>query len=160
MTERKINYDRGVVIRLINSMNMEVFMYRDEPGVFYSAHGKEVPVALARAAGYDVDRLLVQRQHRERVKIASDKIASELQVGKELGKRIVVQEAEGYRIVSLGLGRHEVEDDEGNSLTPGAALTLELARTVLKDLVPVSAGKGGAGTGTAGAVARSAPAAA
>lgn len=142
MADRVIDYDRGhgepgpkgVVIRLIDNLNMEVFMYKNEPGVYYSAHGKELPKAIAARAGYDVEALELKRLHRQRVAQASETIASELQL-KGDGRKRVIEEAGGFRIVVFGPGRHEVEDADGQSLTPGAALTLDLARTVFNDLV-------------------------
>jgi len=135
MADRPIDYDRGVVIRLIPKLNMEVFMYVSEPGVYLSAHGKELPRSIAEEAGFDVIRLEAQRLHRERMAKASQMIAAELKIGDDAGIRTVVEAKDGFKIVSIGRGRHELEDEDGNILTPGAALTLDLARYVLRGFV-------------------------
>lgn len=134
MAERAIDYDRGVVIRVIDRLNMEVFMYADQPGVYYSAHGKELNSAIAEQAGYDVTRYEAQRQHRERMLAASTLIAEELKLTNDEGIRKVVEFEGDFRIVSIGRGRHEIEDKQGNILTPGAALPLDLARTVMRGM--------------------------
>ena len=38
MAERKIDYDRGVFIRTASDLGMDVFMYRDTPGIYLNAH--------------------------------------------------------------------------------------------------------------------------
>lgn len=135
MADRVIDYDRGVIIRLIPKLNMEVFMYVNEPGVYLSAHGKELNRAIAEEAGFDVVRYAAQRTHRERMAKASTMLADELRIGQDAGIRMVVEQQDGFKIVSIGKGRHELEDEDGNILTPGAALSLELARTVLRGMV-------------------------
>lgn len=148
MSDRMIDYDRGhgepgpkgVVIRLIDNLNMEVFMYKNEPGVYYSAHGKQLPRAIAARAGYDVERLELKRLHKQRLAQASETIASELHLRGD-ARKTVVEEGAGFRIVTIGAGRHEVEDADGISLTPGASLSLDLARTVFNDLVKTARGE-------------------
>lgn len=64
MSELDVN--RGVVIRF-HPMGIKVAMYRDEPGVFIDVNGNELSRDVARAAGYDVDRLLRERAKAERL---------------------------------------------------------------------------------------------
>jgi hypothetical protein len=127
--ERKIDYDRGVIIRQIATTGMEVFMYRKEPGVYYTAHGNEVNPALARLAGFDVDRQVAMREHQRRALIASTQIAKELEVDNGIGKKVVLDEEAGFRLVDLGKGRYWIEDEHG-PLNKGTVLTLQMARTV------------------------------
>lgn len=154
--ERKIDYDRGVLIKQIASTGMEVFMYRNDPGVYYTAHGSEVNKALAELAGFDVTRHTAMREHRQRVNRASEMIAKELEVDNGVGKRIVVQEVAGFKMVDLGKGRYWVEDEHG-PLNKGTVLTKDMAETVFnacvgdlrKQAVPADTnGRGRTGGGT------------
>jgi hypothetical protein len=132
MSERAIDYDRGVVIRIVNDLNMEVFMYKDTPGIYLNAYGQPVPEVLAAQAGFDVERLRAGRVRRERMAQAA--AAIEKETSEFSPTRIVVEEKEGYRIVSLGAGRHFLEDADGHNLTPGTYLTDALAKRVLDDM--------------------------
>lgn len=128
---RKIDYDRpgGVLIKSISSTGMEVFMYRNEPGVYYTAHGTEVNKALAEMAGFDVARHTALREHKKRVALASETIAKELDVLNGVGARVVKEELGGFRLVDIGKGRFLVEDDHG-PLNQGTVLTYQMAKTV------------------------------
>jgi len=126
---RAIDYDRGVIIKSIASTGMEVFMYRKEPGVYYTAHGSEVNQALARLAGFDVDRQVAMREHQRRALMASAQIAKELEVDNGVGKKVVLEEVAGFKLIDLGKGRYWIEDEHG-PLNKGTVLTLQMAKTV------------------------------
>ena len=122
----------GVVIKSIQDPSdkkktmMEVFMYRAKPGTYYNAHGNEVNEALARMAGFDVDRHLKLKLHAERARMASTLIAQELDVENGIGKHTTVREEAGFKMVDIGLGRYWVEDDHG-PLNKGTVLTRQQA---------------------------------
>lgn len=136
--DRLIDYDRGVIIRKAPDLGIEVFMYRDEPGVFYSAAGKIVAPALAKRAGYDVDNLLKKRQHREMLAVAARAIADKVGLAQQ-SAGTVVAEAEGHKVLDLGGGRHVIVGPEGQLLTEGVHLPREVALEVLRDMAEAAA---------------------
>lgn len=135
MSQRKIDYDRGVIIKIHQTSGMDVFMYVDTPGVFLNAFGTEIDPSIAKEAGYDVDRLLREKVKRERMAQAAKLIEQELALEEKEGVREVVAERQGFKVIDLGLGRHYVEDPEGNQLT-AQPLPLEQAKLLLSKLTP------------------------
>lgn len=134
-----INFDRPTIIRRIPDLGMDVFMYKDAPGVFLSAHGTEVGIELARRAGFDVERWQKVKLRRERQAAAMDLIEKEMGDELDTGRKTLVEERAGFRIFKAGnSGQHWVEDPDGVSLTKGTPLTLELARMILNNLVPAT----------------------
>lgn len=133
MAERKIDYDRGVRIRTIPDLGMDVFMYKDTPGVYLNAYGTEVSLDLARLAGFDVDRLGKLRTRNERVALMARQIDAELAVAEQ--SREVVEELDGFKIIDIGAGRYLIEDPDGNILTQQIP-SLDLAGKLLKGVVP------------------------
>lgn len=133
MGARVIDYDRGVVIRQMASTGMDVYMYVEEPGVFLDAFGREVPESIAREAGFNTERLSKERLKRERMKAAFDQISAEIDTSDRIEE--VIAERGDYKIVSIGLGRHQVRDSEGNTLT-STPVPLEVAQRLFDALVP------------------------
>jgi hypothetical protein len=135
MVDRRINYDRGVIIRQHKRTGMDVFMYVDTPGVFLNAFGTSIDEKLASEAGFDIENLGKERMKRERMKAAMDAIELELAIADESGKEKVVLENQGFKVIDIGLGRHFVLDPEGNRLTQ-VALPLEQAKVLVQQLAP------------------------
>lgn len=115
MADKVIDYDRGVLINVHAGTGMDVFMYVDDPGKFLTAHGTVVPDKVAGEAGYDVEKLAKERLRLERKRVASDLIDRELSDDKNLEEK-ELKEKNGFRLVSLGLGRHNVKDPDNNVL--------------------------------------------
>lgn len=133
---RNISYKRGVIINMDPRTGVEVFMYVDDPGVYLSAHGTPVAEELARAAGYDVAKFAKERKLKERLKQAHASIQKELEMeSAKSDNRIVVKEKSGFKVVDIGIGRHIVQDPEGNVLHVGH-LTGEQALILIDQLVP------------------------
>lgn len=132
---RHIDYDRGVIIKIHQQTGMDVFMYADEPGVFRNAFGTEIDASIAKEAGFDTDRLVKEKVKRERLAEAARSIEQELALADDEGKKDVVSERNGFKVIDVGLGRHFVEDPDGNRLTLHA-LPLEQAKGLLEKLVP------------------------
>jgi len=135
MAERKIDYDRGVFIRTATDLGMDIFMYRDEPGKYLNAHGHEVGEELAKMAGFDTVRFAIQRRRKEAMSAAARAVDAELLATEAIEHKTVVKVKNGYSIVALTSGRHQVKDPEGNVLTQGVVLTLEMAEKVLDSIV-------------------------
>lgn len=132
---RVIDYDRGVVIKTIADINMDVFMYKDAPGEYLTATGKPVPKELAARAGYDVDFLEREKLRRERRAAAAEAIDKEMELAENPNDKRVVLTVGDYRVVAFGRSdRHAVEDAQGESLTPGVALSRAMAENVARTL--------------------------
>lgn len=134
MTDRKIDYDRGVIIRTAADIGMDIFMYRGAPGVYLNAHGHQVGEEIAKMAGFDVDRYRLQKKRKEAMAAAASAVDAELLASETTDVRTVVEEKDGYKIILLSAGRHVVEDPDGNVLTQGVVLTLDMARRVLQNI--------------------------
>jgi len=141
MPQGKIDYDRGVIIRSHTTTGMDVFMYVDTPGEYLTAHGTPVPDTIAKEAGYDVDILSKEKLKRERKQAAMDAIDKELNNEKDVSEE-VVEEKNGFKVVSIGLGRHHILVPEGNRLSTNV-LPLDMALKVMNAMAdPVPKKKG------------------
>ncbi len=134
----KIDYNRGVTKRLTQA-GVEIFMYQDEPGVFRNAFGDTVAVALAEEAGYNVAHLGQLRAKKLRLTEAHAAIEAEYQSSET--ERKLIQEINGYQLISIGLGRHEVLDPDGTKLSADP-LTREEADVLIKAMVPDAQSEG------------------
>lgn len=135
MASKNIDYNRGVLKKVHNKLGVDVYMYKDTPGVYLNAYGTEVSEALAAEAGFDIETLGRARLKRERMAQAMAAIEQELNPEVGAGERKLVEERGGFKIMDIGLGRHIVEDPDGNKLT-AAPLPLETAKVLLERLTP------------------------
>lgn len=135
-SDRKIDYDRGVVIKLIKELGMEVFMYKDTPGVFLSQHGTEVSPLLAKRAGYDVDLLMRKREHARLVALATASATEKLNLSSENATKQVIAEQGGFQVVLIGGSRYVLLSPDGAELTKGIPLTEQVALELLKEVAP------------------------
>lgn len=127
-----VNVDRGCLIRHTPE-GIGVFMYHDLPGVFFNEHEKEVGIELARNAGYNVDPLIKERKKRERIRVATDTIEAEY---REHSVNELVAERGGYKVVHIGMDRHNILDEDGLLVNSGRPLTHQEAMKTLDALVP------------------------
>lgn len=132
--KRKINYDRGVTFMLHQPTGMNVFMYKNEPGVYRNIFEGIVPEEMAKEAGFDVEKFAKERNRRERMAAAMDAIDAELKEADSVEQKVVV-ENQGYRVIEYGAGRHNVKDPDGNVLNT-VPLSLEVATRLVERLVP------------------------
>lgn len=117
MAEKKIDYDRGVIINT-HRTGMDVFMYADDPGIYLSAHSLPVSEEIAKEAGYDTEKLGKERLRKERRLAAMEAIDKDLEDVKDMGEKII-KEDEGFKLVHIGLERYVVRDPEDNQLNKG-----------------------------------------
>lgn len=130
--QRKINYDRGVTYRLTPE-GISVYVYKDEPCTFFNAHGTEVTKDFAARAGFDIPSfdkkcLRIQLQLKAHADI-------EAQLADEAQRKVVV-ERNGFVVIDLGHGRHQILDPDGQPLHK-EVLPAEMALKLFDDLVPV-----------------------
>ena len=128
-----IDYDRGVIKRTHVS-GAEIFMYRDDPGVFLNAFGTEVDEKLAREAGMNVDKYELLRKKKARMAEAMELIDAEFSNDVNTVRK-VVRTRGGFSLVQLGHGRHILEDPDGNNLTPNP-LTHEEGELLFDKMAP------------------------
>lgn len=108
-----LNLDRGCLIRFTPE-GIAVGMYYDQPGIWYNEHGTEVTPLLAKSAGFDTTSLLKERTKRERMAAAAEAVAKQFE-GEEHTDE-VVKEKNGFKLVHIGLDRHNIVDPDGNIL--------------------------------------------
>lgn len=111
----------GVVMRKDPDTGADVFMYRNRPGIYYSSNGLEVSPTLARKAGFDVDRLEIERQKIQKMKEFEQEYNAQMNISV---RRVVVNRG-NFRLVDLGENRYIVEDIEGRNMTAGKQATTE-----------------------------------
>lgn len=119
-------YDRGILKRH-HPAGLEIYMFLDTPGVFLNAHGTEIDPSLAAEAGFPTEDLLKEKARRERIADATARIDEQFAVD---GKRDVIDEVNGYKIVQLGSRGHQIFDADDNLLTPGKFLSVEDAKRI------------------------------
>ena len=134
MAERKIDYDApgGVTIRTDGKTGIDVFMYKADPGRYLNVHGRTVAPALAQAAGFDVETDTKKRRIRQQITDYQKRIEAEALL--ESGTRTVLAERNGFKLVSIGLGRHIIEDPDGERCSN--QLTKEEALIAFDSMVP------------------------
>ena len=126
-----IDLDRGVISRSHPSLGMDVYMYVDDPGVYLTAHGTEVALALAEQAGFEVDKYA--KQHKIKVAMANAQ-ADVLAQFNEATTEVLV-ERNGFKVVDIGLGRCNVLSPDGDLLNK-TPVSREQAEILLKHLTP------------------------
>ena len=107
--------NRGMEMRRHSQTGMEVGMYFDNPGHFYTAHGSELPAEIAAECGFNVVALLGERRKREMGAKALAEIAK-LFVNDQK-KFDVVEEKGPFKLVDTGQDQWDVYDGE-NKLNP------------------------------------------
>lgn len=126
----KIDLNRGVSMRFLPGTDIRICMYRDEPGIYRDAFGKEVPIESARKAGFPVDRLAKIRRRDEELAMVKARMEKELDL-RTSGE--VYRELNGYRIIKFDNGYAHIENPDGERITP-QPISLALAQDYLKDL--------------------------
>lgn len=124
-----VDLDRGVVMRN-HRQGFKVCMYADQPGVYYTISGKEVPEAVAAEAGFNVSKLSMERSRREKLSQLQQQVDEEFGA---LAEGAAVFEAGGYAVVHNGDGGFGIKDPDGNMLTD-KSLPRDQAVTLAKQL--------------------------
>lgn len=68
-----IERSRGAIIRFHPS-GFRVVMYKDAPGEYVDERGEKFPVAIAKAAGFNVEKLAKERDKQERMVAFKEKL--------------------------------------------------------------------------------------
>jgi hypothetical protein len=127
--------NRGYRCRIHPALGVEIYMYKDDPGVFLNAYGSEVDKGLASDCGYDVEKLLKMKQRKERISQAVEAVESELKIAEETGTKKVFKSRDGFSVIELPMDRFMIEDPDGLPLT-NMPLTKAIALSVFDQMVP------------------------
>lgn len=116
----------------IHKNGMQIYMYKDNPGVFLDVHGNEVSSRLAKEVGFDVDHLLQERAIIERKAAVFAEIEAEMREG--MNEKTLAKEAGGFKMMQVGkFKKFIIEDAKGNAITP-VALPQDQAEALLARL--------------------------
>jgi len=110
-----IDLDRGVVMKVNTARQFHVCMYVDQPGVYYNPKGIEVPVEMAREAGFDVVADAREKDRLSKRKAAVAEIDKAYEV---VAEGEIVEVAGSYKIVHVGGGWHNVLDGNDEIMNP------------------------------------------
>lgn len=139
----KIDVDRGVQIRQIVKFDSHnrarydadlryggifVYMYKDEPGVYYDVHGNVLPVKLAENAGYPVAHNAKQLKMARATAEFKEQMRQALELEAE-AERVVLAEAGDWQVLQLPMGRATVVDKATGK--PVVAVTMMEAEALL-----------------------------
>lgn len=112
-----IDLNRGVLIRKMRDANMKIFMYFDTPGIYYNVHGKEIPEAVARAAGFETERYAKQRLKREKMKEFERTIEAQLAMeAEDDAPPAILAERGEFKVIDAKLGNVWVIDASGDKM--------------------------------------------
>lgn len=128
----KVDVNRGCVIRIDPTSGAAVYMYWDQPGVFFNDHARQVPPEFAAQAGFDIEPLLKARRKQEAFAKARQEV--EAQFNDKSEREVLEQEGE-FLLVHLGKGQYTVEYDDGTALIP-RPVSKELAEKTYRSLFP------------------------
>lgn len=132
-----IDYDRGCIIKMDQNTGIKVFMYVDDPGVYLSKYGTPVAEDLARAAGFDVERLAKAHAKKVMVSDAIKAIEADAQLADGFEPRVVAKAGPFHLIAANPFGGHVVEAVDGTRLTP-FAMPKEQALALIQKLAPTA----------------------
>lgn len=114
----EIDLNRGVRSRRDPRTGVEVYMYKDTPGEYLTAHGTPVSEEFARKVGFPVEDLGKQKRKRELMEQARVRIEHELEQAAQEPEN-VLEERNGFKVIGVGsAGSALFRDPEGNNLTP------------------------------------------
>ena len=120
----------GVSIRRDPETGSDVFMYRQDPGVYYSANGLQVSATMAKRAGFEVEHFAKEREKLQKMKEFQQSWDS---ANKTTSKDIVAERGE-YHLVHVRNIGYYVEHRDGTNMTPNVrAPTLETGLDWLTD---------------------------
>lgn len=134
MAAKKIDVDRGVLMKRHAPTNTQVYMYVDTPGEYLNAFGHKVIDQLAKEAGFKVDILSRGRMKRERMAKFKSEMEAELDLIAE-GEQKVIAERDGFKVVELALGNANVLDENDDRMNT-VPMPVKQAMALLDALAP------------------------
>lgn len=111
-----VDLNRGVTKRK-HPAGVQILMYKDVPGEYFDINDEPVSESMARAAGYDVDRLETERKKREKIEAARRDIEEEFEAQSKVMEQLLDSRSESYAARHVGGGKYGIFDAEGTRLT-------------------------------------------
>lgn len=131
---RLLGQPNGGVRHRIGPGGMNIYMYNDQPGVFYNERGVRVPDSFW--TGSDLEELKKKGRRLAAMKLATEKVEEDF--AGVAGVKIM-REAGEYRLVEIAPNHYQIqfveEDGRGSPLTP-LPMTLKQAEKVFAELAP------------------------
>lgn len=131
---RLIGQPNGGCIHRNGPGGMTIYMYNDDPGVFYNERGGRVSEGIAAAAGFDVETLGKAQRRKQAMALAAEKVEAEYA---SLPRAKVIAERGEYRMVEIAPGHFQIQfvesDGNGSPLTT-QPLTRKAADKMFEDL--------------------------
>ncbi len=135
LERRVVGQPSGGTIHRVGPGGMMIYMYNDDPGVFYNEHGGRVSNAIAAQANFDVETLAKLHRRKLAMEKATDAVDQEWSEQRS-SARVLAEKGE-YRLVELGKGHCQVQfieaDGQGSPLS--ASMAPPAARKLFDDLV-------------------------
>lgn len=143
-----IDIDRGVSMRQVVKFESQhkfmpdpkygglvVYMYKTEPGKYYDPHGRPVADAIAKLAGFDVERHARMRRRNDAMAEYERALNEELQT--EAGDEVIIAAKGGWKVVALPLERAKIVDEETGALVTAVPMSRKDALVLLDNLAGV-----------------------
>lgn len=128
---RFVDLNRGVTKRLHPS-GFAVCMYKDQPGVYLDASGREVSDEIARSAGFDIDLLARAKAKADKMAEARAKIEAEFAEKEKLIEDEINADAKRYEVRHVAFGKYAIF--EGDEAVTKKSLTKDEAQALLKQM--------------------------
>ena len=131
-----VDLDRGVQMSSHSILGIDVYMYLDDPGIYYDAHGNILPMEVAeQSGGFDTVTLERKRKIKAALHDANEDVLKKFG---EADGPVLVEERDGFTILDYGMDRYKVfgPDDKVNALHK-LFLPLAQAKVLLDHLAPV-----------------------
>lgn len=143
-----IDIDRGVSMRQVVKFESQhkflpdpaygglvVYMYKDDPGKYFDAHGRAVADAIAKIAGFDIERHAKMRRRNETMAEFARALDEELRT--ESGDEVILASKGGWKVVALPMERAKIVDEDTGALVTAVPMTRDDALLLLDKLAGV-----------------------
>lgn len=120
-------------IKKDGSTGPKIYMYEDNPGAYFDAHGHEVPAVIAKQAGYDIESMESRKSlysERKRLMERYDQMT-----GPKPPRVVEDVRPNGHQLVRIGPDVYHIEDKFGERIT-SAPMSRYYAAIWLDDLDP------------------------
>lgn len=148
-----IDVDRGVTLRQIVAFDkknpakflpdptyggLSVYMYKDEPGIYYDPHGNQVPEGIAKIAGFDTNKLARARKKKEALASFEKEMSRQLALEDE-GEIEILAEKGDWQVIAMPMDRAKIVDKTSGEMVTAVPLPRLDAMNLLDLLVDASA---------------------
>ena len=126
-----IDFCRGVHFKHSFALGFAVYTYTDQPGEYFDNRGNPLPEAIAKRAGWDVERQRALKGASDAVKAVKAEMAEALGSGPATGP-LVLAEGKTYRLLAAGEGLAIIATQDGHHITK--AQSESVARAIFDEI--------------------------